>query len=110
MGNSFSILRLRSANSILFLAGASLASLVTGCAGFVSGKPSTGQNPPSLTLSNVSPGFPTATSVSISWQTSVPANSQVNYGPSASYGSSTALDPSMVTTHRQTLSNLKPAT
>jgi len=107
--NFHGILGRRGAKTILLLATSSLALLATGCSGFVTGKTS-GGNPPPLTLSNIGAANATATSASISWQSSVPANSQVNYGVSASYGSSTAMDTSMVTTHQQTLSNLKPAT
>jgi hypothetical protein len=109
-GSFWGILGRRGAKTILFLAGASLALFSSGCSGFVTGKSSTGGNPPPLTLSNVSAGTASVTNASISWQSSAPANSQVNYGVSASYGSSTAVDPSMVTTHQEPLSNLKPGT
>ncbi|PYT48458.1 MAG: hypothetical protein DMG43_16975, partial [Acidobacteria bacterium] len=40
----------------------------------------------------------------------MPASSQVEYGTTTSYGSSTALDSTMLTSHQQNLTSLKPAT
>lgn len=48
----------------------------------------------------------TATSASITWTTDESADSQVFYGLTTSYGSSTALDPALVTSHSQPLSGL----
>src|SRR5206468_2194476 len=54
---------------------------------------------------------PTASSVSssgatIGWATNESSDSQVEYGPTTAYGSSTPLDPSAVTDHAQVLSGL----
>jgi hypothetical protein len=46
----------------------------------------------------------------ITWKTSRPANSEVQYGTTSSYGLSSGLDASMVTTHRVELTNLVPNT
>lgn len=60
-------------------------------------------------LSNIS-SFDTSQSAIITWTTSTPADSQVDYGPTASYGSSTPLDANLVTAHSVTLSQLVPNT
>jgi hypothetical protein len=48
----------------------------------------------------------TQTSAIITWTTDEPANSQIEYGATATYGSVTALDASMVTSHMQALTGL----
>jgi hypothetical protein len=50
------------------------------------------------------------TNAVISWATNEPATSQVDYGPTMTYGSSTSLDPTLRTSHSQTLSSLNPST
>jgi hypothetical protein len=45
--------------------------------------------------------------VTITWITDVPADSQVNYGRTSTYGSTTALDRQLVTTHTVTIDNLE---
>jgi hypothetical protein len=50
------------------------------------------------------------TSVRISWTTNEPADRQVEYGTTASYGASTPLDTSLSTSHAVVLSGLLPAT
>jgi len=47
-----------------------------------------------------------ATSATISWFTNEPADSEVEYGPTAAYGSTTPLNISQVTSHSMTLSGL----
>jgi hypothetical protein len=69
--------------------------------------PGSGQ---ALTDFNVAAGSVTSNSAVITWTTSASANSQVNYGTAAYYGSSTTLNSSMVTTHSQTLSGLSAGT
>ncbi len=61
-------------------------------------------------FSGISPSFITSSSATVVWTTSSPADSQVDYGTTTSYGSSTALDTSMVTAHSQTLIGLTPGT
>lgn len=48
----------------------------------------------------------TASSATITWQTVISSNSQVQYGPTISYGSNSTLDTNMVTSHSVNLSGL----
>ena len=52
----------------------------------------------------------TTTTATITWTTAVPANSQITYGTTTSYGSSSALNSSLVTTHSVTLTSLTAGT
>ena len=61
-------------------------------------------------ISDVEASSITHASVSISWTTNEPADSQVEYGTGWGYGSVTALNASLVTIHRQTLNGLAPGT
>jgi|GEM_PF-6503273 hypothetical protein len=65
-------------------------------------------NPPQI--SGVSASSITQTSAVISWTTNIPADSQVNYGTTTAYGSSTVLVATLVTSHSQTLSGLSAQT
>ncbi|MGZ6249219.1 MAG: hypothetical protein ACXWMC_06365 [Syntrophales bacterium] len=67
---------------------------------YVSGAPDT--IPP--TISSVSASSITQNSATITWTTNEASDSQVEYGLTTSYGSSTTLDTSMVTSHSQGLS------
>ena len=60
------------------------------------------------TITGVGANNITGTSATINWTTSQPATSQVQYGPTTSYGSSTPVDSSLVTTHSQNLTGLTP--
>ncbi len=60
----------------------------------------------SLTISNVAAVAIGATSASIVWSTSQPSTSQVQYGVSASYGSTSDLGTGLVTLHSRVLSGL----
>lgn len=62
------------------------------------------------TISGVSSGNLTAVSATIVWSTDVPADTRVEYGPTVSYGSQTALNTVAVTSHSQGLSGLAPST
>src|SRR5206468_5530633 len=66
--------------------------------------------PPPPTISGVSATGVTATGATITWTTNVPANSQVNYGTTAAYGSQSALNATLATTHSVTLSGLTAST
>jgi hypothetical protein len=66
--------------------------------------------PPPLAISNVRTTNVTYSSVTINWDTNIPASSQVEYGTTPSYGSSTALDPALVTVHAQNISGLSQST
>ena len=61
-------------------------------------------------VSDVSVGPITQTSAVINWTTNVPSDSQVRYGPTVAYGSSTAVDSALVTSHSQFLSGLSTGT
>jgi hypothetical protein len=52
----------------------------------------------------------TTTTATITWTTAVPANSQITYGTTTSYGSSSALNSNLVTTHSATLTSLTSGT
>jgi hypothetical protein len=62
------------------------------------------------TISGVTASGITATSATISWTTNEASDSQVEYGTSISYGSSTALNGSLVLSHSQPLNSLTPST
>jgi glucose/arabinose dehydrogenase/PKD repeat protein len=65
---------------------------------------------PAFTVTNVQATSVTATSAVIGWATSVPATSQVEYGPTTAYGTLTTLDSALVTSHSQVLSGLVAST
>jgi len=80
-----------------------------GCSGLVAGN--NGNPPPTtLTITNVLAGSATTSSCQVNWTTSVLADSAVDYGTSTSYGSTTPVDPAMVTSHQIVLSGLAPGT
>jgi hypothetical protein len=64
--------------------------------------------PPVITA--VSATNVTASGATITWTTNNPANSQVEYGTTASYGTLTTLDPALVTGHSEALSGLSSST
>ena len=66
--------------------------------------------PGPTTISLVSAGSITNGSAQISWTTNNPASSQVEYGPTAAYGTTTTLDPALVTSHTQQVSGLASST
>ncbi len=59
-----------------------------------------------ISIANVNAGSLTETSAVITWDTDVPASSQVEYGLTVGYGSSTPLDSNLVTSHSVSLSGL----
>ncbi len=63
-----------------------------------------------LAVSNVAAGNVSSSSATITWATNNAANSQVSYGTTTSYGSTTALDASLVTSHSENLTGLTPST
>ena len=81
-----------------------------GNVGAAAGVSVTVSNAPPPAISGVGAGSVTTTGATISWQTDVGASSQVDYGTTTAYGSSTTADGSLVTSHAQTLSGLAPAT
>jgi hypothetical protein len=48
---------------------------------------------------SISSGSPLAHQTQVSWETTVAADSQVEYGTTSGYGSTTAIDPADVTSH-----------
>jgi len=57
-------------------------------------------------ISNVASSSVTSSSVTITWTTNEGSDSQVEYGTTTAYGSTTTLNASMVTSHSQSLSGL----
>ena len=61
-------------------------------------------------ITDVSASSETETSAVVTWTTNEAGSSQVEYGRSAQYGSTTVLDEELVATHSATLSGLQPNT
>ena len=59
-------------------------------------------------IASVSAGGISDTSATITWTTDEPATSQVEYGTTTSYGTSTHVDSTLTTAHRMDLSGLTP--
>lgn len=68
--------------------------------------------PPAVTLSvsNVATSGITSSAATITWLTTLAATSQVEYGTTTSYGSASALDSNLVTSHSVMLGSLQPST
>ena len=96
---------------VLILSGMLLNFWSYGCSGTVAsnGSSSSPQNPPtttSLSISSIVSSAITADGATITWTTNVAASSQVDYGTGSSYGQSSPLNSSMVTTHSVKLSRV----
>jgi chitodextrinase len=61
-------------------------------------------------ISNVTASNITTSQATIKWATNKPADSEVEYGISTSYGNRTTLDKTLVTSHSQTISGLSEGT
>ncbi len=61
-------------------------------------------------ISSVASSGITESVATISWTTDKPSDSQIDYGLTTSYGTTTALDPSLVTSHVKSLAGLAPNT
>jgi hypothetical protein len=61
-------------------------------------------------ISSIQTSAATSTSVTITWTTDEASNSEVNYGATTTYGSTTGPDSSYVTSHAVTLTGLTPGT
>jgi hypothetical protein len=59
-------------------------------------------------ISSISVTNITAFGATINWVTDEPADSQVDYGATAAYGASSALDSTLILTHSRTLTSLTP--
>jgi phosphodiesterase/alkaline phosphatase D-like protein len=66
--------------------------------------------PVAPTISGVGASNLTSSSATISWATDQPSSSQIDYGPTSTYGSSTTLDSTAVLSHSQTITGLSPST
>jgi hypothetical protein len=76
---------------------------------FVEGMPSQEASGTVLKASNISATSISSKSAVITWQTNKPSDSQVDYGTSLPYGSTSPLNSILVLNHSQTLTNLSPA-
>ena len=65
---------------------------------------------PELTISSVGSSGITTGGATITWDTNLPASSQVEYGLTASYGSTTTLNSTLVTSHTQSIVGLTAGT
>jgi hypothetical protein len=91
----------------------SVALVMSGCAAVVGGDTGSSTPPGSstpVTISNVQAMGATNSAVHIFWMTSSAASSQVDYGTTAAYGTSTLVNPAMVTTHQVALAGLSAGT
>lgn len=61
-------------------------------------------------ITSISANVISTDQVQISWSTDEPADSQIEYGTTSSYGSTTTLDASLVSSHSVSISGLSPAT
>lgn len=61
-------------------------------------------------ISSVAAPFITSSGVTITWTTDEPSDTRIEYGLTISYGSSTTLNTTLVTSHSVTLSALAPST
>ena len=103
------LLYLRLRPTLLLLTLLAPLAAIAGCTAFVSSQ----NNPPTsstLVISNVQAVSTATTSSQIVWNTNVSADSSVSYGTTPAYGSSTPVDPTMVTSHQVTLSGLAAGT
>ena len=71
-------------------------------------KPIADTTPP--TLSAITASAVNRSGATISWNTNEPADAQLEYGVTASYGSATPLAANLVNSHLQVLTNLSPGT
>ena len=85
------------------------SSALAGCSGLVTAN-NGGGSPTPLTVSGVQAATPTTSGFQVSWSTNVAANSAVDYGTTASYGSSTATNSTLVTSHQVAVTGLTSGT
>jgi Purple acid Phosphatase, N-terminal domain len=93
-----------------FLLAATLISIgLSGCAGLVSSSKTT-PPPGTLSITNIQASNATTSGFQVSWATSAAANSAVDYGTTATYGTSTPVNSSMVMAHQMSLAGLTAGT
>jgi chitodextrinase len=73
-----------------------------------SSTPTADATPP--VISGIGVGGITSSGATLSWSTDEPADTQVEYGTTTSYGASTAIVSTLLTSHSQSLTGLNPAT
>jgi len=103
----------RVVQSALFFIVLSAVLFTSGCAGVISGNGGPGNQPTpqgAVTISSVQATAPTSSGFQVGWLTNVPADSQIDYGTSAAYGSITPPTTTAVTVHQLTLSGLTTGT
>lgn len=61
-------------------------------------------------ISTIQSSSISSSGATITWTTNEASSSKVEYGPTVSYGSSTTLDSTLATSHRQIISGLSPST
>ena len=66
--------------------------------------------PPNPVISSISASIVTSNTATIYWKTDVPSDSQVEYGLTNRYGSSSLLDAGMATSHTRQLTGLAAST
>src|SRR5262249_39645957 len=66
--------------------------------------------PPPTTITGPTTGLVTNVSAQVSWTTNNPADTQIEFGTTTSYGTMTTRDTSLVTSHAQTITGLTPNT
>ena len=69
-----------------------------------------GPDTTSPVISNIAAANINEVSASISWTTNEPADSQIDYGTTTAYGSSTTINTSLVTTHSEQITGLQSGT
>ena len=87
--------------------------LANGCSGVIGSNGGTNnQSTPQevVKISSVKATAPTSSGFQVGWLTNVPTDSQIEYGISAAYGSSTPLNSTPVTVHQVNLSGLAAGT
>jgi Big-like domain-containing protein/IPT/TIG domain-containing protein/fibronectin type III domain protein/purple acid phosphatase-like protein len=82
---------------------------LAGCSALVTAGNGGGGSPP-LSVANVQASAATVNGFQVAWSTNIAANSSVDYGTTSSYGSSTPVNSTMVTSHQVALAGLTKGT
>ena len=106
----FGLLRGIHRNLVYAAAISALAFWISGCAGLVESQTKPADPAGAPAISGVTITQVTSTGAMISWATDQAASSQVDFGTTTSYGSSSALNTAMVSSHSVSLSGLKAST
>jgi len=95
---------------LLSWGGCLLLGVLTGCGGTATQGTTPPPPGPTVTISQVNASNLTTTSATVTWTTDIAASSQVEYGTTTAYGSTTSLDSQLVTAHSVVLNGLVPGT